>query len=445
MTAGEPGAITSWRVLAIAAPVALSNTSVALQGAVDTAVIGNIGDVTALAAVGLGAIIFSLILGSLNFLQIGVSGLTAQALGAGNRERIANILLRGLLLAGAFAAALILLQAPLTALGLTLFEASPEAEALAATYFAVRILGAPAELMNYVLMGWFTGQEMTRRLFQHQLVLSVSNILLNILFVLGFGWGVVGVAAATVLASVIGLGYGLWLARRRIRALLPPEWRPERARVLKRDELIRMMALNRDIFIRTLLLIGAFAWMTRLGSLQGDVTLAANVVLFELFHVSAYTLDGFAIAAETLVGQALGRGDKRRLDQAAAVTSLWSGMLAAAIALGFWLLSGPLIDLFAAAPEVRAEARIYALWMALIPLAGFPSFQLDGIFVGATGSVEMRNAMIVSTALYLPISLWLMDLFGNHGVWAALYIWLGLRALSLLAYYPRIRARAVGA
>ena len=441
-TTGRRAPITSRRVLLIAAPVVLSNATVALQGAADTIVIGNTGSLVALAAVGLGAEIFSLLFSSFNFLQIGVSGLSAQALGAGRLERVANTLLRGFATAGAIALILILAQVPLMALGLALFEASAETESLASNYFFVRIWGAPAELMNYALLGWFAGQEMTRRLFQHQVLLSGANITLNLLFVMGFGWGVEGVASATVIASYLGLGYGLWLARGRLRTLLPADWRPDLARVLNRGELMRMMTLNRDIFIRTMLLVGAFAWMARLGSLQGDAILAANVVLFQFFLVSAYALDGFAIAAETLVGQAMGARDPRRLDRAAIATSVWSGALAAAFSLMLVVLSGPIIDLMTTSPEVRSLAREYALWAALIPVAGFLAFQLDGIFIGATGSAEMRDSMIVSSIVYYPLSYWMLLEFGNHGVWAAVWIWLGIRALTLLAYYPRLRARA---
>ncbi|MEM1421002.1 MAG: MATE family efflux transporter [Pseudomonadota bacterium] len=446
--AGNPqprGAVTALRILTIALPVVLSNATVPIQGAVDTALIGQLGVVAALAGVGLAAAIFDIALGSLNFLQMGTSGLSAQALGSRAHERLANTLLRGLIIGGTIGLAFILLQTPVIWLGLTLFEASSEAETIAAEYFHIRIWGAPAELMNYALLGWFTGQEMTRRLFQHQLVLTLSNIALNLLFVLVFDWGVAGVALGTLIASVLGLLYGLWIARARIRVLVPASWRPSRDRLLKRDELLRLLALNRDIFIRTLLLIGGFAWMTRMGSMQGDVILAANVVLMQFFFVSSYALDGFAMAAETLVGQAMGAHDLSQLDRAAWMSSLCSGALSLLMSIAFVASSGPIIDLFTTAEEVRTTARDYFLWAALIPLAGFGAFQMDGIFIGATGSVEMRNSMIVSSAFYFPISYWMLLEYGNHGIWAAVWIWLILRALTLLALYPRIRARAESA
>lgn len=438
------GAITGRRVLLIALPVVLSNATVPLQGAVDTAVIGNLGSAVYLAGVGLGAQLFAVLFSSFNFLQTATSGLSAQALGARDPGRVLDTLARALALALALAAAMIVLRGPLRLAGLALFEGSPEAEALAAVYFDIRILGAPAELANDALLGWFAGQEMTRRLFQHQLVVSLSNIALNLTLVLGFGMDVDGVALGTVLASYLGLAYGLWLARARAGAIAPPRWRADPSRILRREALTALFALNRDIFARTLLLTGAFAWMTRLGSMQGDAALAANVALWQFFIVSAYALDGFAIAAETLVGQAVGARDAAAFRRAAIVSSLWSGALALAASAALLAFSGPLIDLLTTAPEVRALARVYAPWAALTPAAGFAAFQLDGVFIGAAAGRAMRDAMILAAAAYYPGAWLAAAAFGNHGVWGALIAFLLLRALALLARYPALERR-VGA
>ncbi len=435
-------ALTAARVLAIAIPVVLSNATVPIQGAVDTAVIGRLGSEVYLAAVGLGAQIFSLLFVSLNFLQIGASGLSAQALGAGDQRGAIDVLARTIVIALSIAAVLIAAQAPLLWAGLQVFEASAEAERLASVYFDIRIWGAPAELSNFALLGWFAGQEMTRRLFKHQVVLAVTNVCLNLLFVLGFGFDVDGVASATVIASYAGLGYGLWLARGRVRQIAPEGWRFDSARVLAAPLVIRAMTLNRDIFIRTLLLVGAFAWMTRQGSIQGDLVLAANVVLWQFFLISAYALDGFAIASETLVGQAMGARDPAGLRRASILTSAMAGTLALAFSVVLAVLSGPIIDMFTTAPEVRETARQYALWGALCPLVGVAAYQMDGIFIGATASVDMRNAMIVSALIYYPASPLMASVWGNHGVWGALYLFLIVRALTMLALYPRLERRA---
>ena len=433
--------VTGARVLAIAAPVVLSNATVPIQGAIDTAIIGNLGSAFALAGVGIGAELFAILFTSFNFLQLGCSGQSAQALGAGNYGRVLNTLLRTLVIAACVAVVLITFQTPLLWLGLAIFEGGAQTESVAAQYFNIRIWGAPFELANYALLGWFTGQELTNRLFQHQLVITLSNIALSLTLAIGFEMGITGVALATVIANGLGVAFALWVAGKRKAVIAPTGWTVAWPRIFDRSELWSVMAMNRDIFIRTALLTLGFAWIMRLGSLQGDEVLAANVVLWQFFIVSAYGLDGFAMAAESLVGQARGAGDAKALRRAAVISSLWSGGLAVAVAMLFVVLSGTIIDTLTNVEEVRALARDYALWAALIPAAGFAAFQLDGIFIGATESGLMRNAMIASAAVYFPSAWALSELFGNHGVWAAIYLFLGLRTASLLWLYPVLEAR----
>ena len=434
--------VTGARVLAIAAPVVLSNATVPIQGAIDTAIIGNLGSAFALAGVGIGAELFAILFTSFNFLQLGCSGQSAQALGAGNYGRVLNTLLRTLVIAACIAVLLILFQSPLLSLGLGIFEAGDETEALAAQYFNIRIWGAPFELANYALLGWFTGQELTNRLFQHQIVITLSNIALSLTLAVGFEMGIAGVATATVIANGIGVCFAVWAARKRKVSIAPEGWHVYWPRILERSELWRVMAMNRDIFIRTLLLTLGFAWIMRLGSLQGDETLAANVVLWQFFIISAYGLDGFAMAAESLVGQARGANDPKALRQAAVISSLWSGALAVVVSVAFVMLSGVAIDALTNVESVRVLAREYALWAALIPAVGFAAFQLDGIFIGATETGLMRNAMLASAAVYFPMGWVLAEAFGNHGVWAAIYLFLGLRTVSLLWLYPVLERRA---
>lgn len=442
MTPAAPREITYARVAAIALPVVLSNAMVPLQGAIDTAIIGNLGEARYLAAVALGATIITLLFVVFNFLQMGVSGLTAQALGAGDHRRVINTLVRAGLIALVIAGLLILFRGPLGAGALGLFEGSAEAEALGAAYVGIRIWGAPAELVNYTLLGWFAGQGLTRRMFEMQVVTSLTNIALNLLFVYGFGWGVEGVALGTVLAAFTGLGLGLWRVRQRAVQVAPPEWRFDLAHILDRAELAQVMALNRDIFIRTLLLAGSFAWLTRLGSLQGDLVLAANGILLQFLHIASYALDGFALAAEALVGQALGAGSRARLRRAVVVSSISALALAAALALALTLLSGPMIRLFTNVEEVRELCRTYALWVTLLPLVAVMAYQFDGIFIGATEGALMRNAMIVSSGVYFPLSYGMTESLGNHGLWAAVWIYMVLRAGTLALAYPRLEARA---
>jgi len=434
-------AISYRRVGAIALPVVLSNATVPLQGAVDTAIIGNLGSEVYLAAVALGASSIQFLLAIFNFLQFGSSALGAQALGAENHRRVVNVVARALILALGIGLALILMQWAVIPLAMGIFEASAEAERLAATYIAIRIWAAPAELGIFALLGWFAGQEMTRRLFEVQVITSVSNIVLNLVLVIGFGMDVDGVALGTVIAAWSGFGYALWRARQRQRTLMPG-WRPERARLLNPQELGQLMRLNRDIFLRTMLIVGSFVWMTRQGSQQGDILLAANGVLYQLLHISSYGLDGFAIAAEALVGQAKGRGDRAMLRRAAIVSSVAALGLAVAFTAAFLAVEEPLIRLFTNVPEVRTAAEAHYHWAALIPLIGVLAYQMDGIFVGATEGPAMRNAMIVSAGLYFAVSLWLEAGWGNDGVWAAVWVFLMLRGVTLAVQYPALERRA---
>ncbi len=435
MTATTAQAITGSRILAIALPVVVSNATVPLQGAVDTAIIGNVSSPGALAGVGVGAAMFSIVFMGFNFLQMGCSGLTAQALGARDSRRVLNTLARTLVIATTIAAALIMLQAPILWAMLRFFESGAETQEAAAHYFRIRIWGAPFELANYAVLGWFAGQEMTGRLLRHQLATTLSNIALSLLLGVYFGMGLTGVALATVLASGLGLAYGLWLARNRRRSYAP-DWAPDWPRILQRGELVRVMALNRDIFIRTICLTMSFAWITRLGAQEGALILAANVVLWQFLSISAYGLDGFAIAAETLVGQAKGAGDRPAFRRAAILTTLWSGGLVVVVSLAFFALREPIIGLLTTLPDVRETAMRFAPWAALASAAGFAAYQLDGIFIGATASADMRNAMLVTAALFFPLSVGLAEAFGNHGIWASVYAMFALRTLTLMVAYP---------
>jgi len=440
--APAPRAITYRRVAAIALPVVLSNATVPLQGAIDTAIIGNLGEAVFLAAVTLGATVITLLFASFNFLQMGASGLSAQALGRGDARRVINTLVRALIVAGIVALLLNLLAGPIARAGLGLFEGSAEAEALAAAYVRIRLWGAPAELANYALIGWFTGQELTQRLLELQLVTSVVNVVLNLVFAVGLGWGVEGIALGTAIAAYVGLAVGLWRVRDRVLGLMPG-WRLDWARVLEPSELVQVVALNRDIFIRTICLTGSFAWFARLGSTQGDVILAANGVLLQLVHISAYGLDGFAMAAETLVGQSLGARDRARLRRAVIVSTVAAVALAAAYSLAVSLAAGPIVELFTNVAAVREVAIGHALWATCLPVLAVFAYQLDGVFIGAADGRGMRNAMLISAALFLPTSWLLTGWAGNHGLWASLWLYMGYRTATLAARYPSLEALAL--
>jgi MATE family multidrug resistance protein len=267
--------------------------------------------------------------------------------------------------------------------------------------------------------------------------MNVLNIALNLFFVLALGWGVKGVAAGTLIAEVAAAALGLSLAWR---ILDLAHW--TRARLLDTHEIARMIALNRDIMLRTFCLIFAFAFFTSQGARAGDVTLAANAVLGQFIAFSAFLLDAFCAATEALVGEAVGARNRDNLRRIVALSSLWAGLTAFALSLFFFAAGATLIDALTVSPDVRETARAYLPWAASIPVLAVWCFLLDGIFIGATRSVEMRNAMALALAIFLA-SWWLLTPpFGNHGLWAALTIFYVARSLTLLPYFGSITRAA---
>jgi MATE family multidrug resistance protein len=409
-------------------------------GVVDTAVVGRIPDPAPIGAVALGALVFTFVFWAFGFLRMGTTGLTAQALGAGDTDELAAALGRSLAIALVTGALLVAAQWPIRAAAFALLDGSVRVETLARGYFDVRIWAAPATLANYALLGWLIGLGRTGLALVLQLVLNVTNVVLDCVFVLGFDWGVRGVAFGTVLAEYAACAVGaalVWreLAARGARMRLP--------RVLDAARVRRTLAVNADIMIRSLALILVFVWFVANGAAQGDVVLAANAVLLHFISVAAFFLDGLAFAAEALVGRAIGAAQRAGLLAAVRMTTLWAVVIAVVIT-GVLLAAGPIfIDALTVDAEARSAARNYLVWAAFTPLLGVWAFQLDGIFIGATRTVEMRNAMLATLAVYLG-AWWLLRPFGNDGLWAAFYVSYVARAGTLLYFYPRL-VRAVPA
>ena len=438
--AADAGAITHARILRIAVPIVLSNITVPILGAVDTGVVGQIGLPEPIGAVGLGAIILSSIYWIFGFLRMGTTGLTSQALGAGERGEVAALLTRALLIGAAAGVVLILLQLPVFWAALQVAPATNEVEALTSGYMRIRIWSAPAAIAIYGITGWLIAQERTRAVLLMQLWMNGLNVGLDLWFVLGLDRGVEGVAFATFLAEWSGLALGLWFCRN---AFARPEWR-DPAQVFDRARLTHMMAVNGDILIRSLLMQAMFVSFLFIGSGFGDATLAANQVLMQFLTFSAFALDGFAFTAETLVGQAMGARARGRLRRAAMMSSSWGILVVAALALVFGSFGGAIIDLMTTAPEVRDRAREFLAYVVLAPVAGVGAFMLDGIFIGATATRDMRNMMAVSFAIYAAALALLVPGLGNHGLWLALLISFVARGVTLALRYPALEARAAG-
>ncbi|MEE8352582.1 MAG: MATE family efflux transporter [Rhodospirillales bacterium] len=433
---------TNWnrKTWALAGPVILSNISVPLLGAVDTAVVGQLPGPHYLGAVAVGALIFSVIYGGFNFLRMGTTGLTAQALGAKDSDEVRAWLERAGVLSLCIGALLVATQVPILWGSLEIVNPGPDVRPLTAEYFSIRIWGAPFALLNFALLGWFFGIQNTRAALATQVFMNGINIILDLWFVLGLGWGVEGVAWATLISEVSAVGMGLWLVRANLKRI-GGHWHLGRA--FDRTKLARMFKVNGNILIRSMCLQAAFVIVTALGARMGDIVLAANAVLLNFQMFSAYALDGFANAAEALVGEAFGAKNRTRFRQAVKTSSIWALIFSAAFS-GFYLLAGaPIIDLLTAVPEVREAARIYLPWAIVLPIISVWSFQLDGIFIGSTWTAEMRNGMALSLAIFAGI-LWLaIPALGNHGLWLSFSLFMVVRALTLAAFYPRLE-RTVG-
>ncbi len=381
-------------------PMMLSNLSVPLLSMADTAVVGHLAQPVYLGGVALGGTVFGFLYWGFGFLRMGTTGLTAQALGKGDGLEVNATLGRALLLALILAAALLLGRHLVSDLAFALLPGSPEVEAQARRYVAIRIFSAPATLVNYACLGWFIGLQNTRIPLALTLLTNLVNIGLDFCFVWLWHGEVAGVALASVVDEALGTLVALPLAWRYWRRHPRPSWR----RLCRWRELRRLITINTHLFVRTALLLFAFAFFTAQSARLGDLTLAANTVLLNLQSFMAYVLDGFAHAAEALSGRALGRADSAALRRVVRLTAHWSMGLATLFSLGYALAGHYLIALLTDQEPVRRLAVEFLPWAALLPLVSAWSFALDGVFIGISRAREMRNVLTVSVLLiYLPV------------------------------------------
>jgi MATE family multidrug resistance protein len=434
--------LTHRRVLHIAIPVVLSNATVPILGAVDTYVVGQMGLAAPIGAVGIGAVILSAFYWVFGFLRMGTVGLTAQADGQGDAGEVAALLTRALMIGLGAGVVIIALQGLLFWAAFQVSPASAEVEGLAQQYMAVRVWSAPAAIALYGITGWLIAQERTRAVLVLQLWMNGLNIALDLWFVMGLGWGVQGVAFASAIAEWSGFALGLWFCRAVFAGTAWRAW----GSVLNAARWRRMVGVNTDILIRSLLLQAIFVSFMLLGAGQGDVTLAANQVLIQFLMIASYVLDGFAFSAEALVGKAAGARNMERLRRSAVLVWGWGMVSAAVLAVMFALFGGVIVERMTTAPEVREIARIYLPYLVVLPLIGCSAFILDGIFVGAIRSRDMRNMMAVSFCVYVGCVLALEPALGNHGLWLSMLISFVVRAATLAARYPALeRSIANGA
>jgi MATE family multidrug resistance protein len=431
-----PSKVTTAQVFAIAGPAMVANLTTPLIGIVSTIAIGRLGDATLLGGVAIASVIFDCLFWLFAFLRMSTLAFTAQALGAGETQELRATLIRGLVVAALIGTALIVLQVPLAAILLGIMGGSEGVTRAAKTYFNIRIWSAPLALANYVVLGWLIGQARAKLALSVQIAINVINMAATALLVLVLDAGIAGAAIAAVAAEAFGIVLGILLARRLTRGqpAIP------RAALLDHAKLMRMLAVNRDIMIRTASLIAVFLFFTAQGARAGDVTLAANAVLNNFLLISAFFLDGLANAAEQLCGRAYGARDRGEFTSATRLVILWGFGFALAVTASYVLFGPTLIDIMTAGDEVRRTARGYLWMVALAPVLGVFAFAYDGIYIGATWARDMRNLMVLSLLIFLAAWLALRS-SGNTGLWGALLVNYAARGgLQALRYPALVRA-----
>ena len=425
--------VSTAQVFAIAGPAMLANLTTPLIGIVSTTAIGRLGDAALLGGVAMASVIFDCMFWLFGFLRMSTLAFTAQSLGAGEMGELRSLLARGLVVAAAFGAGLILLQLPLASVVLEAMGGSTRVTEAARTYFAIRIWSAPLVLANYVVLGWLIGLARAVLALALQVVVNLVNMALTLVLVLGLDAGIAGAAIAAVVAEATGLLLGILIARHLLRRRLAVP----RALLFDRARLMRMFSVNRDIMIRTAALITAFLFFTAQGARSGDVTLASNSVLNNFLLISAFFLDGLANAAQQLCGQAFGARDRHAFSAAARLVVAWGFAFAIAVAAAFAAFGAHFIDIMTAAEEVRGMAREYLIFVIVSPLLAVFAFAFDGIYIGATWARDMRNLMLLSLLIFLTAWLVLRS-FGNAGLWGALLAHYAARGGLEAARYPSL-------
>jgi multidrug resistance protein, MATE family len=426
------------RVFLLAIPLILSNLTQPLLSMVDTILSGHLPSPAALGGVAVGGIFFNSIYWTFGFLRMATTGLVAQSHGAGDQDQLMHHFGRALLTAGLIGALLLAVQRPLISAALALLGASSEVHRNALLYCSIRIWSAPAALANYTILGYLLGRQRARTALLLQAAINLVNMVVALTLVLWRHWGVAGIATATMTAEWTGciLGLAIMLAT------------GARASHLRWSELVdgaslrRLFALNRDILLRTLSLVAAYAWFTRTGARSGNAILAANAVLINFLWIAGYGLDGFANATEALVGEAIGAGrvaDFRAVLKASSVSAF---TVSAALSLLYLLFGRNLIAVFTNQEEVRSLAVQYLPWLIVLPLVAVWSFLLDGVFIGATRAQELRDSMLISLIGYLGLAVVLTARFGNHGLWCAMLAFMALRAITLALRLPAIERKS---
>ncbi len=427
--------LTRRGLLTRAIPIMGANLAAPLVGLADLAVIGNTGDTTAIAAVALGTLVFNAFYWSFGFLRMGSTALAAQAEGGSVPGEVAAVLWRAIAVGAAFGLIMVLAQWPLRELAFMAFSGDVATEAAGRDYVDARIWGAPAALAGFAIYGWLIGLGLTGRALILQIALNLANIALSLWFVLGLDWGVAGVAGASALAQWIHLGLAVIV----LLPILRTRGQPSKAQLLDRSAAVRLLKVNRDIFLRTLALLGGFIWFYEASLREGPDVLAGTAILLQFITVTAFFLDAFAHVAEAETGRAAGARNWPALTRAFRLTSELAAGTAVLLGLAIFLFGGTFITWMTTDEATRAAASAALIWCALAPIVGWPSFQLDGLMIGTTRGALMRNAMIASLLIYLALDLTLRPVFGVDGLWMAFLLYYVARALTLAMGWPGLK------
>ena len=421
--------------LILAIPLIISGISTPILGAVDTAVVGRIPDPASLGGVAIGAVIFNTMYWLLGFLRVSTSGFTAQAEGARNQKEMMLSFIRPFLLSVIFGLLFILFQNSILQISLTIMGASEAVSGFASTYFSIRIWGAPFILLSYVIVGWLIGMGKVRLALVTQIGMNVLNIILDLIFVLGLGMGVEGVAIATLIAEISGVMLGLWL----IFITNKSKFKKIKLKtVFETGPLIRMMKVNRDFFLRTVCLLTMTVIFTSKGASMGEITLAANAILLQIHYIIAYLFGGFANASSIMVGRAIGGKSFELYKRAIVLTAHWGFLAALGSALIIIFFGDYIISLFTTMLEVKEMSVKLLIWLVIFPLVGFWGLLLEGIFSGATDATSIRNSIFLALIIFL-VGIWvLVPTYSNHGLWISFLLFSLSRSLFLSLFIPKL-------
>ncbi|MDE4086713.1 MATE family efflux transporter [Planococcus maritimus] len=423
------------KYLALALPLTFSTVTTPLLGAVDTAVVGQLPDPAYLGGVAIGTVVFNTMYWLFGFLRVSTSGFAAQALGARDELQETLSFIRPFFIALLIGLIFLILQNPIATAAMALLNPAQDVEALALDYFHIRVWGVPVTFINYVILGWLMGMSRIRLAVTIQIAMNLLNIALDLLFVTGFAWGVTGVASATLIAEVSAMVLGIYFLMKRTQftlKLLPFQ------QIFDGAALKKMIAVNQDLFIRTVCLLAVFNIFTYKSASFGTETLAANAVLIQIHYLMAYFFDGFSNASSILSGKALGSKDEGLYKRTLALASQWALITALFLTAMYWLFSGPVIRLFTGIPEVITIASDYSMWLLLFPVSTSIGIIYYGIFTGATETAPVRKSMMMALLLFLAVYFLAVPLFGNHGLWLAFIAFSAGRSIFLSLYVPKL-------